>query len=161
MSYLSTFELLAELAISLVGFAAVAAAFAGRDRKYSDMEVIRLRTLFQLAGVIIFGTLCIPSLVSAGILDETAYRIVGVVSALYTLVLAIHIEPSMFRAMQNTKTSLSSVRFFLSYSLATIAVVLFAMDAIWIGQAWPLISAYTLLLLFGLWIFLLLLTQRN
>ena len=158
---LDTFALLSELAIAMMGFAGVAAAFAGRERTYAPVEEQRLRGLFQMGGIVLVGSLAVPSLSGAGMANSAIFRIVGLAMAVCVLALAIAEMPRNVRAMRDPETTTEAWIPGINAAMLSVTVLLFATDALWIGEAWPLLSGFSLLLIHGVWIFFRLLTRRN
>jgi hypothetical protein len=68
----ATFSLHAELALGLAGFAGVTAAFGGRDREYSGARLLRLSGIFQTAGCVLAGSLCVETAAAVNWANATA-----------------------------------------------------------------------------------------
>ena len=144
-----------------MGFAGVAAAFAGRDRTYAPVEKERLKSLFLSGSIILIGSLAVPSLSDAGLANSATFRIVGMAVALCLLGLAIARMPSNVRAMRDPETTTEPWVVGINFAMLGVTVSLFAADALWIGKAWPLLSGFSILLAHGVWVFFRLLTRRN
>jgi len=158
---LDTFALLSELAIALMGFAGVVAAFAGRDRTYAPVEKKRLKALFQTGGIVLIGSLAVPSLSSAGLANSATFRIVSMAVALCMVGLTIFSMPDSVRDMRDPDTTTTPWVTGINVAMLLCIISLFAADALWIGEAWPLLSGFSILLIHGVWVWALLLTRRN
>ena len=139
----------------------MAAAFAGRDRTYAPVERDRLKGLFQTGGIILIGSLAVPSLSGAGLANPAIFRIVGLAVALCLLALSIAYMPGNVRAMRDPETTTGPWVVGINVAMLGVTVSLFAADALWIGEAWPLLFGFSILLIHGVWVFFRLLTRRN
>ena len=158
---LDTFALLSELAFGLLGFSGVVAAFAGRDRTYALVEKQRLRGLFHIGGIVLIGSLAVPSLSSAGLANSATFRIVGTATVLCMLAFSMVNMPDSVRAMRDPDTTTTPWVTGINVAMLVVTISLFAADALWFGEAWPLLFGFSILLIHGVWVFFRLLTHRN
>jgi len=138
----------------------VAAAFGGRDRDFTLAERTRLLAIFVAAGTVLSGSLCVlvaPS-TSAGM--ATSYAAASLVSAAALLPYARLLPRSYALAMDPDATTSLGV-FGVAVVQLTIAAGLMAGNLAWWRQAWPLEVAFSVQLLWGLYLFARILGQRN
>jgi hypothetical protein len=111
--------------------------------------------------IVLIGSLAVPSLSGAGLANSATFRTVGLAMALCVLGLAIAEMPRNVRAMRDPETTTEPSVVGINAAMLGVTFLLFAADALWIGEAWPLLSGSSLLLIHGVWIFFRLLTRRN
>ena len=158
--YQEFFYLLTELAVVLIGFAGVTAAFAGRDRVYLATERNRMEGLFIQALIVLFGTFSLYCAQVAELDIATSIRCAAIVSLLFLFTAA---GPGISRTLKVTKdqdSSSESWSVLLAILLVIVEAALFCYAAIY-PTAWPLAIAYSIALLFCVWLFFRLLTRRN
>jgi hypothetical protein len=85
VEYSDKFDLLAELAIAVAGFAGVASAFGGRERSFGPAELIRLKALFQFSALVLTGCFSLAALASAGIAARSGLGLVFSILILQSL----------------------------------------------------------------------------
>ncbi len=157
----STFALLAELALGLAGFAGVAAAFGGRDRSYAPVELARLRSLFGAAIVVLAVSLLVLSLMSFDLTPNRTYFWSSAVGGLLQAGLTVYVVP---RAYQYAADSSASTTWWV-VGAATLftgtSLLLFGASLVLGGIKGAIVSALSIQLLYGIWIFVRLLTHRN
>ena len=154
------FSLLAELALALGGFTGVAAAFGGRDRTYTIAERIRLITIFLSAGGALAGSLCVLTFASAGALGTSTFvwaSALGASSQLSHLLLM----PRAYRLAIDPKASAVGSTFALLVTYVAVSLGLLLLNATVWREAWPLVAAFSVQLVWGLWVFSRILTQRD
>lgn len=156
---LSSFELLAELGLGLAGFAGVAAAFGGRARDYDKVDLNRLMVLFLCAGTVVAGSLAVIALAALGLGRATIF---SVVSATIALIVAATAFPLFRTAYRNTRESPDAAPLYVLI-IATIFVVIFesllVLNILQGGKAGLLLVAFALSLIYGLWVFVRLMTR--
>jgi len=155
-----TFSLLTELAIALGGFAGVAAAFGGRDRAYSISERIRLMTIFLSAGGALAGSLCVLAFASAGALAGPAFVWASALAAIAQLA-HLRIVPTAYRLAIDPEASTLGSTLALLIAYVAVSLGLLLMNAAVWREAWPLVAAFSVQLVWGLWVFFRILTQRD
>ena len=69
--------------------------------------------------------------------------------------------PGNVRAMRDSETTTEPWAVLINFTMLGVTFSLFAADALWIGEAWPLLSGFSILLAHGVWVFFRLLTRRN
>jgi hypothetical protein len=157
----SAFELLAELGLGLAGFAGVAAAFGGRAREYGKVDLSRLMVLFVCAGSVVVGSLAVITLAALGIEGETILVIVSVAMALIAAAAAF---PLFRQAYRNTRNMPDMAP---PYVLVAAAIYLITFESLLVlnifkgGKPGFLLAAFSLSLIYGLWVFVRLMTRPN
>jgi hypothetical protein len=153
--------LLAELALALAGFTGVAGAFGGRDRSYSSGDLIRMESIFLSAGSVLLGTLCALTLCGAGFSDAVAYEWSSLVAASMLSPFFFRLTPRAIKLAADTAatTSSSVVALGSVQTLASVSILVGNFIA-W-GAAWPLLTASTLQIAWGLFLFARIMTHRN
>jgi hypothetical protein len=154
------FSLLAELALALGGFTGVAAAFGGRDRTYTVSERTRLITIFLSAGGALAGSLCVLTFASTGTLASSAFVWASVLGATSQL-LHLWIMPRAYRLAIDPKASTLGSTFALLVVYVAVSLGLLLLNATVWREAWPLVAAFSVQLVWGLWVFSRILTQRD
>ena len=157
----SSFELLAELGLGLAGFAGVAAAFGGRARAYGKVDLSRLMVLFVCAGLVVAGSLATIALAALGLESATIFIRVSAAMAVIAGVAAI----PLFRvAYQNTRDAPDVAQPYVLV-IATLFVVTFesllVLNIFKSGKPGLLFAAFSLALIYGLWVFVRLMTRPN
>lgn len=157
----STFGLIAELAVGLAGFAGVAAAFGGRDRAYAPVELTRLRALFVHAALVLASSLLGTTLLWLGLpLNQASFwsaalGLAGEVPA------AIYFSSHAYRYVVDPEATTGWPAFLLTVVPAWLAAALLACGLARGGSMGLLVAGLSTQLLFGLWLFTRILTQRN
>ncbi|MEM9173731.1 MAG: hypothetical protein AAGC67_00715 [Myxococcota bacterium] len=160
VAYDETFGLLAELALGLAGFGGVAAAFGGRERAFRATELIRLRAVFFSGGIVLACALCVQTLLAIEALADSAVQVAGGLAILGQLATSATNLRTAFQRADDPDSS--SERWALQLSVFyTVTVLILSVVCIATGQAWTLIGASTIQLLFGLWMFTRILTRPN
>jgi hypothetical protein len=132
---------IATLGVTLTGFAGVVAVFRENDT-WTDMQAFRLRVLVRNGLAVMFMAL-LPLLFFAGLNDERAAIGAASGSAAVWMWLSIFqlqrqwLRIGSFRAPANLTSTF----------MAWIATALFTVNAIWLDQAWPYMTALCLVLL--------------
>ena len=157
----STFALIAELALGLAGFSGVAAAFGGRDRSYAPVEADRLRSLFAHALLTLAICLLAISLLSFELDLKRSIFWSSAAGALGQLVANGFFIPRAFRYASDPSATPGWWGFGVSSSSMMLSLVLLGTSAASGGSIGLLVSALSLQLLFGLWVFTRLLIYRN
>jgi len=155
----SAFELLAELGLGLAGFAGVAAAFGGRARSYDKVDLNRLMVLFACAGSVVAGSLAVITL---GALGLEAATIFVTVSSVLALIVGAAAFPLFRTAYRNTRERPDAAPLYVLI-IAAIFVVTFesllVLNILQGGKAGLLLAAFALSLIYGLWVFIRLMTR--
>ena len=154
------FSLLAELALALGGFTGVAAAFGGRDRTFTIAERTRLITIFLSAGGALAGSLCVLTFASADALATSAFVWASALGATSQL-LHLLIIPRAYRLAIDPKASTVGSTLALLVVYVAVSLGLLLVNAIVWREAWPLVAAFSVQLVWGLWAFSRILTQRD
>jgi molybdopterin molybdotransferase len=152
---------MAELGLALAGFAGVGSAFGGRGRKYGEIDLIRLMVLFLSAGSVVAGSLAVLTIASYGLDHSTVYSIV---SAGLALMIGLVGVPLLLAAHQTVKDPeiIAPIWIFAIGVLYFLAVeILFLHNAIVVRESGPLIAAFSISLVFGLWMFTRLMVRHN
>jgi len=155
-----TFDLFAELAIAVAGFAGVASAFGGRDRSFGSAELIRLRALFQFSALVLAGCFGLASLSSARVDAPTAIALVSFAEAVALLALATFALPGAFRLAHSEESTVGGWPLAFAVAVYVVAIPLCLANALLVQREWPLIVVFSLLILQSLWFFFRLLTLK-
>jgi hypothetical protein len=157
----STFELLAELGLGLAGFGGVAAAFGGRSRDYGSTDLVRIRALFFFAGSVVAGSLAILMLTSYGLDDATSFLVTSAALALITGAAAVPLLLASYRIVRDPKTGAPAWLFFAGTIYFVVVEAFYVLNVFKGGEASPLIAAFSLSLVYGLWMFSRLVVRPN
>jgi hypothetical protein len=161
MSFYDSVTLFAELALGLAGFAGVVSAFSGRERSFRPAERLRLIALMVLSGIVLAGCLIYVTLSVAGVSDSFSRQATAIVCALGTAVVAATLLPELWRRYQDADASVARSSFYMATSLIIGSLSLYIIATTSYGVAWMIALGFTLQLLHGLWMFVLLLTRQN
>jgi hypothetical protein len=157
----STFELIAELSISLAGFGGVAAAFGGSNRVYAPAEASRLKALFSHAFLAFTASLLAISLGSFGFDARSCYLWANVFALIGQIPATGFFVVSAYRFAADPDAMTTWPVFFLIAGMTIPAALLLAGGVILGGSLGFLVSGLSVQLTFGLWAFTRVLTHRN
>jgi hypothetical protein len=152
--------LLAELGLALAGFAGVAAAFGGRAREYGKVDFNRLMILFACAAIVVAGSLLIITLAAQGLADATIYFTASAAMATVTAITTVPIWLTAFRNVRNPTVGAPAWVFCVSTAFVVAVETLYVLN-LFESEPGPLIAAFSLSLLYGLWVFIRLMTRPN
>jgi hypothetical protein len=147
--------------VGLAGFAGVAAAFGGRDRAYAPAELTRLRALFVHAALVLASSLLGTTLLWFGwpltrvSFWSAALGLAGEVPA------AIYFSSRAYSYLVDPQATTGRLAFLLTAVPASLAAALLAAGLASGGSMGLLVAGLSTQLLFGLWLFTRILTQRN
>ena len=145
--------MLAELGLGLAGFAGVAAALGGRSREYGSTDLIRLMILFYCAGSVVAGSLAIFTLASYGLEDTTNYLIISGALALFFVAAVAPLWLASYRNVSDPKSGAPTWVLIVGTVFFVIVEALYVLNLFKGGESGPLISAFSLSLVYGLWMF--------
>ncbi|MFT5442727.1 MAG: hypothetical protein ACI8W3_001771 [Myxococcota bacterium] len=148
-----TFSLVAELAVGLAGFTGVAAAFGGRDRKYSDPDRVRILSIFLSAGCVLVGSLCVLTLMSAGWSLGQSYRWSGLSAAAVLIPSFYAVIPQSYAFAKDPDATTSFAIVAIGVLTNGLSVLLLAGNFIVWREAWPIFGAFSMQLVWGLFLF--------
>jgi hypothetical protein len=155
------YSLLAELAIALAGFTGVSSAFAGRERLFRPMERTRLQAVLLGSSSVLAGCLALYSANSLGFADAEAASISAAVGILLTFPVLAFLVPAGFRHMKDPDSTTEVWVLFAVSAYGLVLLALFGTVALQKGDPDLLVVGFSLQLLFGLWMFVRLLTRPN
>jgi hypothetical protein len=158
---LSTFEFMAELGLALAGFAGVGSAFGGRGRKYSEIDLIRLMVLFLSAGAVIAGSLAVLTFAAYGLEFTTVYWIVSTGLAVLVGMVGASLLAAAWRTVKDPEIVAPAWVFTIGILYFLVVEVLFLHNAVVVRESSPLIAAFSISLVFGLWMFTRLMVRHN
>ena len=161
MSLTDAIELYAELALALAGFAGVASAFSGRERRFRPVERLRLVGVVSLSASTFAGCLAHAVATIAGLSVLHASSIAALANLVLLASLVIRILPEFWRRSKDSDAQVDGYSIWLANSLFLGEIVLLAYTLFGFGGGWQLALAFSLQLLHGLWLFFLLLTREN
>jgi len=157
----STFALIAELALGLAGFAGVAAAFGGRDRIYAPVEITRLRSLFVHASLALAVSLFAISLIAFDLDPSTSCYWPSAFGALGQALAAGYFISRAYGFAADPNATTRWWAFGATAGFTGLSLLLFVASLAMGGHPGPLVSALSVQLLFGLWVFTRVLIHRN
>jgi len=141
------------LALALAGFTGVAAAFGGRDREFESIDHNRLVAIFVAAGSVLAGCLTVLTLSSAEVTSST-------ICVWASLVAVSILPPNYFLLIPGTygywrDPDTSTRGWVFAIVLAQFGVCLLLLTGnVFIWRAiWPLTAAFSIQLIYGLFIF--------
>ena len=152
---------MAELGLGLAGFAGVGSAFGGRSREYGKIDLIRLMVLFLSAGSVVAGSLAVLTLASYGLDDVTSYSIVSTVLALILGITGVPLLLAAYRTVKDPKVVAPIWVFVTGISYLVIVEALYIQNSFGDAKAGPLIAAFSLSLVYGLWMFTRLMVRHD
>jgi hypothetical protein len=152
---------LAELGLGLAGFAGVGSAFGGRSRDYGRIDLIRLMVLFLSAGSVVAGSLAILTLGSYGLNDATNYSIVSAVLASILGIAGMPLLLAAYRTVKDPQIVAPIWVFIFGIAYLVIIEALYVHNLFRGGESGPLIAAFSLSLVYGLWMFTRLMVRHN
>lgn len=155
------FPLYAELALGLAGFAGVVSAYAGREREFKSTERVRLFGVLVASACVLGGCFVFFAALAAGLEPEVAYRISGVVCLSFSLAFFLPIFSNTLKHARDADSTSEPWSLGVSacayFTISGLYVVSIATDFGFFG----LVSAFSVQLLRGLWMFIRLLTRPN
>lgn len=161
LSLTDAIALYAELALALAGFAGVASAFAGRERRFRPVERLRLVGVVSLSASTFAGCLGHTVATIAGLTEHYASSIAALANLALLAPLVIRALPELWRRAKDADAQVDNYSLLLVNSLFLCEIVLLAYTLSGFGGGWQLVLAFSLQLLHGLWLFYLLLTREN
>jgi hypothetical protein len=153
-------DLYAELSLALAGFAGVASAFSGRERKFRPVERLRLIGVVALAASVLGGCLAYVSASIALLSEHHVESVAGLVSLLLLSPLLPTIRDLWIRS-RDPDANVDPWSRYLVTVLLICEIVLLSSAALGWGHGWQLALSFSLQLIQGLWLFFLLLTRQN
>ena len=157
----ATFELLAELGLGLAGFGGVAAAFGGRSKDYGSTDLVRIRALFFLAGSVVAGSLAILTLASYGLDDATSFLVTSAALALISGAAAVPLCLASYRIVRDAKSGAPAWLYFPGPIYFVVVETFYVLNVFKGGGSSPLIGAFSVSLIYGLWMFSRLVVRPN
>lgn len=155
------YSLLAELAVAIAGFSGVASAFAGRERVFRPMERTRLQAVLLGSSSVLAGCLALYSAAGIGFGEAGAAAIAAVVCILLTLPVPAFLVPAALRHMRDPDSTTEVWVLWVVSIYSFVLLVLFGLVAARFAPPSLLVSGFSLQLLFGVWMFVRLLTRPN
>lgn len=153
--------MLAEIAIAVAGFAGVATVFGGREKRFREAELLRLRGLFQISALVLIGCFALASINAAGMYNEKTIALVSMILLVaYGLTLLdVPLKAiNLYREKSSTVTVGSLVA---AFSLYVLGLPLLMINVFFLRQEWPLILLFSLSILQSIWQFYRLITKEN
>ena len=155
------FALYAELALALAGFTGVASAFSGRERTFRPTELTRLQGILLNAASVLAGCFAFYSASSVELSETEVQTAVATASFLLTVPMLTFVIPAGWRH-HNDPDSTSEMWVLISVTLVAIGLLsLYALAAFARIGPGLLVIGFSVQLLFGLWLFVRLLTRPN
>ncbi len=156
-----TFALLAELSLGLLGFAGVAASFGGRERAYGTADRHRLGTLFFGSSMVLASCVATLTMDAAHVPARTVFVVVSAV-CLVGMGFAVLVRlPMNYRLARDPSASVEPWAAYVASIVCAVMVLLLGGN-LWLGgEAWPLLAADSIALLFCVWVFTRLLMRAS
>jgi hypothetical protein len=154
-------SLYAELSIALAGFTGVSSAFAGRERMFRPMERTRLQAVLLSSSGVLAGCLAFYSASSTGWNEAQSAAAAATASILLTIPVLVFLVPAGRRHINDPD---STTEVWVLYAVSLLSILLLALYAlVALRQSSPslLVVGFSFQLLFGLWMFVRLLTRPN
>ena len=147
--------------MALAGFAGVASAFAGRERRFRAVERIRLAGVVSLSASTFGGCLTYVVCSVGGLSERTSSATAAFITLALVAALVLGRLPEFWRRSKDDDAQVDRYSPILVSSFLASDVILLGCTLIGIVGGWALALAFSLLLLHGLWLFFLLLTREN
>jgi hypothetical protein len=161
MNFEDSIALYAELALALAGFAGIVSAFAGRERQFRPVERLRLEGLMILSGTVLAGCLAYTVGSLAGI-DEASVLVITAILCLIPISALLPIKlRELWRRSKDADATVAQWSLYLVSALMLAYMLLFGATIFVPESAWMIALSFSLMLLHGLWMFVLLLTRAN
>ena len=161
MSFPEILSLFAELSIGLAGFGGVASAFSGRERTFSQMESVRLRSLLLSAASVFVGCLGFYCASIVGIEEVRSTSVAAICSLPLTSFFAATIVPPSWRSAYDPNTTTEKAHVVV-FTIMTLAMIVAYLGTVVSGGSQAmLLVGFSVQLTFGLWMFERLLTRVN
>jgi hypothetical protein len=156
-----TIALFAELSVALAGFAGVASAFSGRDRKFGPMERGRLLAIVGLSASILCGCLAFLSVSLGQGSVEQATRAAGLGSLVGCFGMVFGVIVPVLRRMKEPEANADPWVVYLSAVLVGLAAFSYTWLILFPGNLWLLGVGFSVQMLHCLWMFLRFLTKPS
>lgn len=157
LTYHGTFELIAELAIAVAGFAAVAVALGGRDREFGAMELVRIKSLFLYSALVLTGCFGLFALVAADVSTPMATRLVSFVEAIGFAGFTAATAPEAIRLTPSNQSWVPYV----VIGTYGVNILICLVNGLVVAREWPLMVVFSITILLSLWLFHRLLTRTT
>jgi hypothetical protein len=157
---LEFFHLSIEISIALLGFTGVAAAFGGRNRDFTELERARLLSVFSSGVPVLSLSLAALVCLEAGFSLHDTVSVLGLLGIGVGGVYSYMLIPKAAQFASDETATTSRLALALS-ALSMIVPGACFVAAIFLGQVWLIVLAFSVYLLIGVWIFFRLLTRLN
>ena len=137
------------------------AQLGSRDRAYSNADRVRLQSIFLAAGCVLVGSLCALTFTAAGWPPGQSYRWCSLPAAAVLIPFFYRVQPQAYALARDPAASTSIPVFAFASAQNLVSVCLLAGNFIVWREAWPLFGAFSIQLIWGLFLFARILTQRN
>ena len=154
------FQVLAEMAIAVAGFAGVAAAFGGQDRSFNTADILRLRVLFQTSALVLSCCLGLIAMDASGMSRELSVLCISIAATLLTIACAFDVPLKAIK-MRQEFSSVTPVSVLIGFTPSFICAPLLLINALLLRQEWLLITVFSYLIFLTLWTFYRLLVNRS
>lgn len=157
----ATLALIAELALAVVGFAGVAAAFGGRERAYLPIEKDRLRGLFAFSFTALATSLLAISLPSFPLVAESAPLLSSLVGSSLWIPTAGYFVYVAARNLSDPESSTDRGAFLIVVIGGAVPAALYSVSIGSGGHPGLLAMALSAQVLFAVWVFMRVLIHRT
>lgn len=161
IEHVDTFHLLAEIAIAIAGFAGVASVFGGREKKYREAELLRIRGLFQISVLVLLGGFGISVLQASGMSNQQAISLISLVLIVAYGMVFLDVPLKAIRLYRTRGSTVTVGSLVIALSVYVFGLPLLVANLLVIRQEWPLILLLSLSILQSIWAFYRLVTREN
>jgi hypothetical protein len=155
------FSLYAELSMALAGFVGVVSAFSGRNRLFQPIERVRLHTVLGCSGSVLAGCFAYLSASAGEHLSAQSLAVAGVAAFAVTAIVQFPATVKVIRHFRDPDSTTEGWVITFVPGVHLLALGLLA-SAVFTSSAFLLlVSAFSIQLLLGLWVFARLLTRPN
>ena len=153
--------LYAELSLALAGFVGVVSAFGGRDREFRPTERVRFLYVVMFAGSVFAGCLGFFTASSGGNSLAVSCVVAGVSSLLVTVIAGWRVVPPGWKHAKDPDSTTEPLSLYAGSGAQIVAAALYVWVVLAGGSPLPMVAGFSLQLLFGLWMFVRLLSRAN
>lgn len=146
-------SLIAELSLGLLGFAGVAAAFGGQERAFSEADRLRLLGLFCNSAIPLFGCLSVYVMSAASLEGGVTYTLAGLLSLAIHLRSSVLTMPGVSQSARDAEATTEGWTLRAVWGQVIACLVLYLVEIVAGGVAWPLLAAYSSHLAIGVFLF--------
>jgi hypothetical protein len=141
------FQLLAEIAVTVAGFAGVATVFGGQERSFEVAENLRLRALFQFSAQVFICCLGVLAMDAAKLPRELIILVVSIAAVIITSLCALDVPWKATKLRAEMGSSVTPLSLLIGFSPSVIGVPILLINALLLRQEWLLIAVFSYFIL--------------